>query len=519
MKRGLKFILIVIGIIILLWIGLSVMVRSYFTEERLKAWILPKAEELTRRKVQLDRLQISLFRGIVVKGMSLKEKDGQKDFLRINQFTLSFRLLPLLRKKLIIKKIEVQSPVIQLMRKKDGRYNFNDLIEKPFHPSPRPIEQNPNSIPIAIVSEKLLIRDANLSFIDEENEWPNLSLILDAEFKGSIETDWKPRMESGAIYLKELKVRLKEREIKISGKVEVGAQNLQARFQGEIEKDRVHLTATVNNYLSSPEIKADLHAKTLDLQPLLGLSKVKKESERSTTGETVRKGPPLKESWTRNLRASGQILIDSAKYQDYQFNPIRMSYQYVEGVFKVDPLELKFLSGGSFRAEGSLKGDFQFSDRDPERTLRGKAVASLGKGSIQQSRILDAIASFIGNPSFKHLGYDQGLFNFEIKEQKVFMDGWMTSNLFKLSPRGIVDFNQRLNLDVELRLSPELSKGLDRKLKILRVLEDEKGWKTIPLKIEGTIEKPSVTIILAEGLFEKGIGKGFKEGLKQFFRP
>jgi len=38
------------------------------------------------------------FKGIVAKGLSVKERDGQKDFLKIGRFVLSYRLLPLLKK-------------------------------------------------------------------------------------------------------------------------------------------------------------------------------------------------------------------------------------------------------------------------------------------------------------------------------------------------------------------------------------------------------------------------------------
>lgn len=519
MKRGLRIILVGIGILILLWIGLDFLVRSYFTEEKLKAIILPKVEELTGRKVQLERIRVSIFKGIVAKGISLKERDERKDFLRLEQLVLSHRLLPLLRKELVIKEIEVLSPTIHIVKRKDGRYNFSDMTEKKTSPSPRSVDPKSHLIPLAIISERLLIRNARLSFIDEGRELPNVSLSLDGELKGFIGKDGRPSLESGSISLKELTLTIKEREIKIMGKVEATPQILHARLQGQMEKDTIHLTASVKDYLSSPEIKADLHAKTLDLQPLLGLTQIKKESKRPPVEDTQKKGQLSEGSLIQRIRASGQIMIESAKYQEYQFNHIRMHYQYAGGRFLIEPLELKFLSEGSFYAKGSFKGDFQFSMEDPEKTLRGKAIVPLEKGSIRQSPLTDAMTSLLGNPAIKNIIFDQGLFHLDVKEEKIFLDGWVNSNLIKLSPKGTVDFHQRLNLNVELRLSPDLSKSLDRKWKFLRLMEDEKGWKTIPLKIEGTAEKPSVTVVLAEGVLEKGIQKRLKEGLKRFFLP
>ena len=85
MKKLLKVAAIVVGILVLLVIGLSIGVKSYLSSDRLKPIILPKAEAMTGRKVQLDEINVSLFKGIVAKGLSVKEKDGQKDFLKIGK--------------------------------------------------------------------------------------------------------------------------------------------------------------------------------------------------------------------------------------------------------------------------------------------------------------------------------------------------------------------------------------------------------------------------------------------------
>ena len=75
MKKLLKVAGIVVGVLILLIIGLSIFVKSYLSSDRLKPIILPKAEALTGRKVLLDDISVSLFKGIVSKGLSVKEKD------------------------------------------------------------------------------------------------------------------------------------------------------------------------------------------------------------------------------------------------------------------------------------------------------------------------------------------------------------------------------------------------------------------------------------------------------------
>jgi hypothetical protein len=140
-------------------------------------------------------------------------------------------------------------------------------------------------------------------------------------------------------------------------------------------------------------------------------------------------------------------------------------------------------------------------------------VAKLGKGAIKQSQIFDAMAVLTGIPSLKNPGFDEGLFNFDVKDERVFLDGWIQSALFKLSPKGVVDFEKRLDIPTELKLSPSLTGRMKGKIAALKFLEDEQGWKVIPLRIRGTTENPSVN--LDEEVFGKQLGRGLTKEIER----
>jgi hypothetical protein len=116
----------------------------------------------------------------------------------------------------------------------------------------------------------------------------------------------------------------------------------------------------------------------------------------------------------------------------------------------------------------------------------------------------------------KNPGFDEGLFNFDIREEKVFLDGWIRSSLFKVNPKGVVDFEKRLDIPTELKLSPSLTGSMKGKLTTIKFLDDEQGWKVIPLRIKGTTDNPSVN--LDEEALSKQLGRGLtKEIEKQLF--
>ena len=428
MKKFLKVAAIIVGVLVLLVIGLSIFVKSYLSSDRLKPIILPKAEAMTGRKVQLDEINVSLFTGIVAEGLSVKEKDGQRDFLKIGRFVLSYNLLPLLKKQLVISKIEIVSPSISIKKERGGRYNFSDMMEKssqePQKPQ-KPSSSEHKSLPVSVVADRLLIRNASLVFVDEEKGLPDVSIALDAEFKGSLEKDGTPRMDFGVISIKEIGAKLKDREIKVSGKIDMDAKTLRANLQTLIGKDNIELSATAKDYRSAPDIVANIHAKTLDLQQLMGLSGEKKGKEQEGAPQKSQKketkAEPSEGGMMQKLKASGQVTVDKATYQDYTIKDLRIHYQYAKGIMKVDPLGLQFSGEGSFTSEGSLEGKLQCVAADAsavQKTLKGTAIAKLGKGAIKESQIFDAIASLTGISSLKNPGFDQGLFNFDVKDGK-----------------------------------------------------------------------------------------------------
>ena len=515
MKKFLKAAFIVVGILVLLVIGLSLLVKSYLSSDRLKPIILPKAEAATGRKVQLDEINVSLFKGIVAKGLSVKERDGQRDFLKIGRFVLSYRLLPLLKKQLVISKIEIVSPSITIKKEREGKYNFSDIMEKRAQEPQKPTGPERQALPVSVVADRLFIRDARLTFVDEGKELPDVSMTFNAEFMGSVEKDGTPRMEFGLISLKEIKANLKDKEVKVSGKIDMDNKTVRANLQTLIGKDHIEFNASVGNYRSAPDIVANIHAKSLDLQQLMGLSGEKKAQE-GRPQKKEKKVEPSEGGMMQKLKASGQIAVDKATYQDYTIKDLRIQYKLAKGVLKVEPLELQFSGEGSFTAEGTLNGNLQCVMDEAstiQKTLKGAAMAKLGKGAIKQSQIFDAIALLTGIPSLKNPGFDEGLFNFDVKDEKVFLDGWIRSPLLKVSPKGMVDFEKRLDIPTELKLSPTFAGSLKGKLASIKFLDDEQGWKVIPLRIKGTTDKPSVN--LDEEALGKQLGRGLQKEIEK----
>ncbi len=498
MKKWMKIGIIVLGIIIILLIGLNIFIKSYLSGERLKAMILPRAEALTGRKVNLEDISVSLFKGVVAKGLSVKEMDGQKDFLKMKEFVLSYRLLPLLRKQLVISKIEFIAPSVTVLRDRQGNYNFSSIADRVSQKPSQPSQPKSEGLPLSITTDRIFIKDLQFKFVDEGKNLPDLSAALDMMFTGSVGQDGTPRMKSGQISVKEIKTVLKGTEIITTGKINLDEQTIRANLKTALAKDIIDLTATVKDYLKTPEVTANLYAKELDLEKWMGLGGERKAPEKTVSKEPVRPkektAQKAKSETSPKLRASGEVKVDAAKYQGYTLKGLRVNYQYIDGVMRIEPLGVQFSGGDVYQTDGNLGGKFQLNSAKPLETLKGDADLKLGKGVIKDSKIFNAISSLTGIQALKEPVVDEGSFLFDIKEEKVFLDGFIRSALFRFAPKGHMGFNQKLDIPTELKVSPELSKSLPANLTRMKFMTDEQGWTVIPLKIKGTTEKPDVSI-------------------------
>jgi hypothetical protein len=262
----------------------------------------------------------------------------------------------------------------------------------------------------------------------------------------------------------------------------------------------------VKDYLRAPDISLDLSAQSLDLDRLIPAEKGK------GAGSSAR---PMGKGGLPPLKAKGEITVGTLRYAGYEMKDFRMGYAYAEGQGTIKPLLMNLAEGEKVNAKGELKGQFQFNyipgRPDPAEaikdTLRGEGTLKLGEGRIKASPVTTAVALFTGLEELREPELGSADFNFKVKDRKVFLEGLMQSSLYRANPSGSVGMDKALDLVMDLALSPRLTEKLPGKLAAYTA--DKEGWSSIPLRIKGTTEKPSV------GLNTKGIEKKIEEKVKE----
>jgi uncharacterized protein involved in outer membrane biogenesis len=511
---------IILALLAVVIIGLTILVKSYLRSDRLKALIIPKMEEFTGRKVGIGGIDVSLFKGIDVEGISLMDREGKGEFLKVREFVLDYSLLPLLHKQLVIKKIEVVEPSVALVREKDGAYNFSDILEKAKakagkkEAKPSGVEEE--GLPFSVITDRITVRDAKMTFSDREGVIPAVSLVSDIDLKVVLEKGGSPEI-SGKVDVKALTMKLGANEIKSAGSMEIDKDAVAFDLSSTVGKDTVHFSGNAKDYMNAPVVKLDATAKELDLDRLLALSggskaPVETQGERRSNAGKAEKAHAGKSA---GVSASGQIRIASARYADYLLKDFSAQYSYAKDSITIDPVNMGISGGSGAQISGTVRAGLRFSlasagsaAESIKRSLAGTAAVDLSRCEVKKTKITDAIALFTGIKEIANPRFDKVNFIFTIGNQKADLRGLMSSALLNLDPTGAVGFDKKINITTDLKVAPSLAGGLTPSA-IAAYVKDEKGWTVIPLRITGTTDKPSV------GLNEAKVIKGVEKGIKQ----
>jgi len=148
MNKPLKWSLLALGAAVILVIGAAVVVALSFDPNRYKGEIERIAKERTGRTLKLaGPIELAFYPslGAKVAGVTLSERSSEREFLALDSAHASVALMPLWRGELIVDRIRVSGLRAQIVKDKDGRFNFEDLLGaaagKP--PAPRTDDKKP----------------------------------------------------------------------------------------------------------------------------------------------------------------------------------------------------------------------------------------------------------------------------------------------------------------------------------------------------------------------------------------
>jgi len=172
--KALKWILGIAGGVLVLLIVVVAIVAATFDPNQYKPQIVDLVKQKIGRTLAMDgKIGLSFFPriGAEVEKVALSGPKGQGSFAKVEEARVAVALLPLLSKPVIVDKVVLTGLAVDLVRYKDGRTNFDDLIGAEAKPDEKPGQKPapPAGPPLAIDVGGIALKNAAIGWRDESD--------------------------------------------------------------------------------------------------------------------------------------------------------------------------------------------------------------------------------------------------------------------------------------------------------------------------------------------------------------
>jgi len=131
-KKFFKIVAILFVLLIVLLGAAFVALKIYFPPEKIKAIALEQLQAHLKREVRIGDVSIGILKGLGLSKLEISEASTfqQGTFVSVDELSIRVQWRPLLQKRIVVDSVTLNKPVIQVIRKADGKtYNFSDLVE------------------------------------------------------------------------------------------------------------------------------------------------------------------------------------------------------------------------------------------------------------------------------------------------------------------------------------------------------------------------------------------------------
>ena len=173
MKRLVRILIIVAALLAVALIGGVWFLNRWLESPEMHAHVERELSKAMKMPLKFQKLTLSLWGGLRAEGISVHDKGTQ--FLESTSFTARHRIFPLLKGRLVLEEIAIDSPRIVMVQRPDGSWKLPELQqepkkeEKPATPkaaeTPKPKKKEPE-----VLVEKLVITNGQADFYDKDHK-------------------------------------------------------------------------------------------------------------------------------------------------------------------------------------------------------------------------------------------------------------------------------------------------------------------------------------------------------------
>lgn len=141
-------------------------VQSFSDSEQLKGFVVAQVEQQLGRKMEIGGARLSIFPRLRLDltDVVIRDVDPTQVFFKAKRFQMILRSTPLLRLRILVKRINVEQPEVLLRRDKDGRWNYRSVAAG-GGPAGAAAPSHPLAMLLMIQEATLL--DGDITVVDE----------------------------------------------------------------------------------------------------------------------------------------------------------------------------------------------------------------------------------------------------------------------------------------------------------------------------------------------------------------
>ncbi len=166
--KVLKVVAFVLGGIVAVMVAVAAFVAATFDANKLKSEVTRVVKEKKQRTLELaGDVSLSFWPSIGVKlgKASLSEFNSDKEFAALDAARVSLEVLPLLKKQVVIDRVELSGVKANVIRDRNGRFNFDDLLAKE---EKKQAQETADTTPIQFAVAGVKLVNAQVSYRDEQ---------------------------------------------------------------------------------------------------------------------------------------------------------------------------------------------------------------------------------------------------------------------------------------------------------------------------------------------------------------
>ncbi len=376
----LKWILIAVGGVVVLFAGALAFIAATFDPNQYKGQIADLVKEKTQRTLSIEGdIRLTLFPklGVQVGKTRLSEFRSDQEFAGLDQMRVSLALLPLLSKQVVVDQIQLNGLRVNLVKHRDGRTNLADLLGVEEVSTPAPAVTQPSAAPIEFDIDGVKVRKAAVSWKDEAagTEYTVSDFNLET---GRVAPRVPVKFELAAAFTaSEPKMEVK---FQCAGNVtaDLKKQTLSADLTARIDESNVKAKVDMTNF-AAPFTRFDIAFDKLDVDRYLSPTEKRATSVKPASARQAEQ--PINFSPIKKLSLAGSLRIDHLVASNVKAQNVQMDVEARDGRLEVNSLSADLYQGST---KGTASVNANNNQLAIKQSLSGVSIGPLLRDALNQ---------------------------------------------------------------------------------------------------------------------------------------